>query len=272
MTTVTSNDIARLLRERYPLPEWALVFECRNRTGYGGGRDHFADAAAWCCYPSKGLHRLAFEIKVARSDWARELQTPEKRAWLEKHFHETWVVAAHGVVKEEELPSGWGLIVATKDGAGLRVSRHAAHRDYPPTAGPELAAMRAMAQQLHQQRVKTFSLDGEMVTADQIQKIVEERCAIKRESLTCATVAAKKAQQEASDAERMLRAPVHHLLELCGIQSWGFTNKDYREVVVTGLDKHLERAVMARVEKHLEAIKRAQEALTSLQAGMAEKP
>jgi hypothetical protein len=64
-------DLEKLLRVKYPLPEWVLFFELSGGTGWSG-QQHRADAIAFNCYPSKGLHRLAFEVKRTRQDYMRE--------------------------------------------------------------------------------------------------------------------------------------------------------------------------------------------------------
>jgi hypothetical protein len=260
---VTAADIARLLRFRYPLPEWALVFELRNGTGYGR-QDRYADGAAWNCYPSKGLHRLAFEIKVSRADFARELGEPMKRRWLEQHFHETWFVAAAGVAKEEELPEGWGLMVATKDVASLRVVRHAPHRDYQASTGPELSALRSLADSLHKQQFATYHLEAGPITEAQLVAIVEDRCKAQRECLTRATVDARKARQEADDARSALEGPIRELMAACGLKIWGLTPVDIAAFARKGLREYLDLAVSARLSREAEALRVTHEALGEL--------
>ncbi|MGW4528364.1 hypothetical protein [Amycolatopsis sp. NPDC004378] len=53
-----------------------------------------------------------FEIKVSRNDWLHELDQARKAdAWF-GHTHRWWVVApSTEIVRSEELPEGWGLMV-----------------------------------------------------------------------------------------------------------------------------------------------------------------
>lgn len=53
-----------------------------------------------------------FEVKVSRSDWLHELDQPRKAdAWFD-HTHRWWVLApSTEIVRPEELPEGWGLMV-----------------------------------------------------------------------------------------------------------------------------------------------------------------
>ena len=132
--------LGALLEERYPLPEWALIFELSKGTGWSG-QEGRCDAAAFNCYPSKGYHRLAFEMKTGRGDFLKELDTPKKRAWLEENFHQTYFVCVPGIAKEEEVPDGWGLLVESRSGDKLRRVKVARHRELPPL--PESLALSA---------------------------------------------------------------------------------------------------------------------------------
>jgi hypothetical protein len=52
------------------------------------------------------------EIKVSRADWLRELEQPIKADGWFPHTHRWWVAApSQSLVKPEELPPGWGLMV-----------------------------------------------------------------------------------------------------------------------------------------------------------------
>lgn len=68
------------------------------------------------CWGSLKWARRGFEVKVSRSDWLKELRRPEKAldalAWLDY-----WSVAAPpGIVREGELPAGWGLVEVRETG------------------------------------------------------------------------------------------------------------------------------------------------------------
>ncbi|WP_370973746.1 hypothetical protein [Amycolatopsis sp. cg9] len=53
-----------------------------------------------------------FEIKVSRSDWLAELDAPEKADPWFAATHRWWIAApSTDVVRPEELPAGWGLMV-----------------------------------------------------------------------------------------------------------------------------------------------------------------
>ncbi len=59
---------------------------------------------------SRGNEIDGHELKVTRSDWLRELDTPVKAdAWW-PYCTRWWIVAPPGVVLDGELPAGWGLM------------------------------------------------------------------------------------------------------------------------------------------------------------------
>ncbi len=103
--TVKAQDIYLALRARHPEPDWVFLPQVRTRTGYSrtSGTDmdseRYLDAFAMCCLPAKGFRRVGYEIKVARSDWLREIEDPRKRAQGYFLSHEFWYAVAPGVVK-----------------------------------------------------------------------------------------------------------------------------------------------------------------------------
>lgn len=63
-------------------------------------------------FGSRGRFLRGYEVKVARSDWLAELDQPAKAEAWEQNVHEWWIVAPDTtIVRPEELPHGWGLLV-----------------------------------------------------------------------------------------------------------------------------------------------------------------
>lgn len=116
-------EIESALRAKYAAPEYALIFEVRNGTGFARRTARYADAIAMNLYPSRGLEIIGFEIKASRADWLRELKNPDKAEEIGK-FCDRWyvVIGDKDIVKPGELPACWGLIVPR--GNGLCVPRH----------------------------------------------------------------------------------------------------------------------------------------------------
>lgn len=109
-----------LLREKFPPAAFALFAEVRDQTGFAGSRS--ADAVMMSLWPSHGLGITGFEFKASRSDWLRELKQPEKADAIFVHCNRWFLVAESAdIVKKEELPPTWGLMVRTANGDKLRL-------------------------------------------------------------------------------------------------------------------------------------------------------
>lgn len=88
--------------------EWAFLTQVPLRSP-GSRNERIIDALAVRCWGGgKGFERLAFEVKVSRSDYRNE--TPEKRAPAEASAHRCAYVVPAGLIRTDELPAGWGLI------------------------------------------------------------------------------------------------------------------------------------------------------------------
>lgn len=108
---MTAKDVLDLLHRRYKEPEWLLIPEMRMGTGYGGYREKRLDAWAINTYPSTGHTKIAFEIKVYRSDFLKEISNPEKRIpgmTVSDYFY---LVTLEDVAKPEEIPDDCGWII-----------------------------------------------------------------------------------------------------------------------------------------------------------------
>jgi hypothetical protein len=152
MTTpksLTSHDIRRLIAERHGIlpganltnQEWAVFFELRNGTGYGSAR--YVDAFAMNLWPSKKHWRVAYEIKISRSDFLNELKTPEKRSYAFDTSNEFYFATLPGVAKPEEMPEGCGLLVVS--GTKLKKVKPAVQRQGRDLTANEVAAIARMS-------------------------------------------------------------------------------------------------------------------------------
>lgn len=104
------TSVRDALRKRYAAPEWALLEEVKNRTGFGG-EERYADALAMSLYPSRGLIVHGFEIKTNRGDWLRELKNPDKSVAIQKYCDFWWLVTdAPNIAQKQEIPPNWGLM------------------------------------------------------------------------------------------------------------------------------------------------------------------
>lgn len=175
-----------------------------------GGQDGRADCVAFNCWPSKGFHRLAFEIKRSRRDFMREVDKPAKRKWLEENFHQTYFVLSADVkVKDDEFPAGWGVLVANKKGSGLRRVKAAMHREVQPM--PEdlaLSAIRSMADKLSKEQHRSYFLDGEHLTKDDLRDVVSGMVDGIRENADRVVKEAYEQQRALEEEREKLAAPL----------------------------------------------------------------
>lgn len=112
---VTSHDLCVALRLAHPADEFVTVFEVREATGSMHGSR--ADALVMSLHASRGFELTGFEFKCARGDWLAELKNPGKADRIARYCDRWCVFAAPGVVKEGELPVGWGLWELASGGA-----------------------------------------------------------------------------------------------------------------------------------------------------------
>ncbi len=119
---LNTEEIITRLSAKYSSPNFGFITQVRNGTGYMSNRT--ADAMAMSLWPSRGLHVYGFEVKASRTDWIKELKQPEKADAMAIYCHYWYLVVGNeDLVKLEELPKTWGLIVPC--GKGLKVIKEA---------------------------------------------------------------------------------------------------------------------------------------------------
>src|ERR1700733_1186524 len=137
-TTWSTARVYSALRERYRLPEYTLLTEVPDATGFGKTRS--ADAVVMSCWPSRGLDLTGFEIKVSRSDWVKELRNPAKAERI-CAYCDFWfvVVGSPKIIGVGELPVTWGLL--EPKGEKLVIAREATRLTPAPVDRSFLAAL-----------------------------------------------------------------------------------------------------------------------------------
>jgi hypothetical protein len=97
--------VEKALERKYQFPEWALFFEVVSP------EKKRVDAVAYNMFPGRNFKTIALEIKVSRGDWKKEKANPRKNDYFVGQADEFYIVAGRkGIVKEDELPEGWGLM------------------------------------------------------------------------------------------------------------------------------------------------------------------
>jgi len=95
-----------------------VVFnEFRVEGGYGYVSEKYIDLLVLYCHASKRYERAAYEVKVSRRDFNRELRKPLKR-WVGMLFTNRFYFAApEGLIKRSEVPDDCGLVEVDESGA-----------------------------------------------------------------------------------------------------------------------------------------------------------
>lgn len=119
-------EIIERLAKKFSSPQYGFITQFKNGTGYAS--DRTADAIAMSLWPSRGLHIYGFEVKSSRNDWLTEMKNPEKADAIARYCHYWYLVVGNkNIVKDDELPKTWGLIVPF--GNGLKIEKEAILND-----------------------------------------------------------------------------------------------------------------------------------------------
>ena len=129
--SVTERDMLDMLLARYTsirrgtiADRWVRAEHVASDLGHRRtGITKIADFVAADKYPGipygSALALHGHEVKVSRGDWLTELRAPEKSDAIRRYMHHWWLVVSDAaVVRDGELPEGWGLLV--KAGSVLR--------------------------------------------------------------------------------------------------------------------------------------------------------
>lgn len=110
---VTVTELHAALAVKYAAPAWAYFEEVSSGTGVYHRRT--ADGLAVSLWPSRGYETHGFELKVYRGDFLKEMKDPEKAEAIFKYCDRWWLVCPNKLVKVEEVPKTWGLMVLKGD-------------------------------------------------------------------------------------------------------------------------------------------------------------
>lgn len=215
------RGVLDLLHVRFCQPEWAMLEQVANKTGWAS---RTLDAVAMSLWPSRGLEVHGIEVKVHRGDWIREKRNPEKADDFFKHFDRFWLVAEADVVAEGELPPTWGLLVVAPDGKSLQMRTDA------PKGAPQELGRKFVAAILRR-------VDQQYVPSVRVRQLAEE-------------IAAERAKLAEANLE-CLRASVAKFEAASGVEisAWrgeasiGAAVKVVLEGGFAGASEHLERVI-----------------------------
>jgi len=113
-----AKDITALLRKRHSFVDHVFVEELRGGSGWGKDSERRIDAWTMHHHPSKGNKRTAYEVKISRSDFLKDVKDPLKHRPALRFSNEFYFVAPEGMLKAEDLPLFAGLLEVKEDNEG----------------------------------------------------------------------------------------------------------------------------------------------------------
>lgn len=174
--TITADLLARL-RRHYIKPGSGFngglfVPEVGWNNGGGGNR---CDVIYVGFTSTSGRMMIGHEVKASRSDWLNELKKAGKAdAWADQ-CHAWYVVApSTAVVKPEELPAGWGLLVPGPSKTRMAIAVSAATKPLGHT--PSWDAVRSVMARSDTLSVQDV-FEAKRAAEDSIRSEVERRVA-----------------------------------------------------------------------------------------------
>lgn len=277
----TEPEMLTMLRKRHGEKAgngsaFAFVTHVRDSAGFDANRT--IDAMAMGLWPSRGLIIDAFEVKCSRADWLKELRDPSKAEMFCQRADRFWLVIGDpSIVKEGELPPGWGLLVAQGSGEGARLVQKTNAGMLRAFQTEEQARSRKGAP-LPPELTRSF-LAALMRAATAVGSVEPEEIREARRQGEAAGSGQLKRRAEWAESElEALRAVVKDFEDGAGVslQSWWAGRDDERSgpykigeavrAIVEG-DSAIERSrrqLRSQAEAHRRAAETAEEALRAL--------
>lgn len=156
---VKSEEIIKLLERHFKDErQWITFKELRVGTcyrithTYNGHEpcnpEQRIDFWAFNCYRSKNFEKVAFEIKVSRSDFLNEINKPEKRQQALSLSNRFYFAASKGLIKPEEIPDECGLVEFKEGNTNLSWTKPAPWRE---VSEPSWSFMASLARRIAKQ-------------------------------------------------------------------------------------------------------------------------
>jgi hypothetical protein len=232
-TKPTAAQITALLQHRHAAPEWASFAQLPSNTG---GINRYLDFYAINLWHSKRYLKVAYEIKISRSDFHREMNEPRKREFAEKIADEAYFATPLNLINPDEVPEGWGLI--EMNAGGLRIKKRAPQRkveDLPMSFIASLA--RRLSDPPQALPAALWLLAGQEVDRERLYAIANEDV---RQQIQQAKQQALREYRQSADVQktqRIIDLIQRHLgwaytSDLDKLEQWLTASKDERPGVI----------------------------------------
>ena len=268
--TITQDLMARLQRHYIkpgqPLPGGVFVPEVGENGGWGSGRR--CDAIYVGFTSTSGRLLIGHEVKASRTDWLTELSNLSKADTWADQCHEWWLVTVPGVVKDGELPAGWGLMLPgtskTRMSIHTRAERHTSRRPSWDAVRSIIARQDTLRAQAIEQGALKARADNEAEIARRVDQTLEYRIRDLPDSA-----------ELKSRLDRIETALGGHLVHDEGHPYWygddQFTEHDLADVAaLLGQHRTLERAAQSLIGRYATMeISQLRRSLDTLDAALA---
>lgn len=172
----STPTLKEALRKRHDPQAYALMFEVAD--GTGAAQRRWADAVAMGLWPSRGLNIEGYELKASRTDWLKELKTPEKAEAICQYCDYWWLaVTDPKIVKDGELPANWGLLALNKKGVLVTVKPAPKLTPLPLTREFLAAMLRSAAKPAvkdDQMAMLRAREEGRVAEAERSQRVIDK--------------------------------------------------------------------------------------------------
>ena len=171
-----ASFIKGLLHEKYgDRNQWACFDELRNQTGYSR-QIKYIDFFVINLYPSKNFQRIAYEIKVSKGDFNKEIADPGKRKFAMDNSNQFYFICPSGLISKDEVPEDCGLMYVNSKNS-INTRKVAKDRALPKTIDLTFFASLTRRSQTQQSLLtdKVFKYAGKELTRDEFKKIVDEK-------------------------------------------------------------------------------------------------
>lgn len=169
----TTKKLLGLLSEKHPAEQWAFFPELGNASGYLS--DRRIDAFAIQLWSSASKHAtgwsIAYEIKIARSDFMNEIKDPEKRKKFVDMSNEFYYVTPPGLLNPSEIPEECGLIEGT---TSLKVKKIAQQRSNIMYSPEFFSSLCEREDKRDPQHYKAFKYVGNEVSLTDLRNIFRD--------------------------------------------------------------------------------------------------
>lgn len=201
----TAGEVIQHVRRYYAGSSWAVFEGVADATGLKAKR--WADAIAFGLWPSRGMDIHGVEVKVSRSDLARELANPHKAEAVAGYCDYWWIaVSSEDLVRPAELPSAWGLLVPCVK-KGMRVAKPATRQLEPKALdrGFVAAILRRAAHVYDPQRIR------EQLRSEIFEQVRDEAIAAVQQDHEREIEGLRTRIEELNTSEDALRKEVYRL-------------------------------------------------------------